>query len=101
VEPRQRFLSIEGAKWVWVAGYKLDYPWGPAMRLLLLTGCRESEICSVRWAWFDGKAGTLLIPPEHYKSGRDFLVTLPCEAVAIVDGITRFNGGDFMLTTTN
>lgn len=101
LERRQRFLTMREAKAVWAASYKLDYPWGPAIRLLMLTGCRESEICSARWAWFDPKAGTLLIPPEHYKSGRDFLVALPSEAVAIADGITRFNGGDFMLTTTN
>ena len=101
LDKRQRFLTMKEAKAVWSASYQLGYPWGEAIRLLMLTGCRESEICSARWSWYDAKAGTLLIPPEHYKSGKDFLVALPKAAVAIFDGLTRFNGGDFMLTTTN
>jgi len=101
LQRRQRFLTMKEAKAVWSATHQLGYPWGEAIRLLMLTGCRESEICSARWSWYDAKAATLLIPPEHYKSGRDFLVALPVAAVSIFDGLTRFNGGDFMLTTTN
>ena len=86
---------------MWVASHQLAYPWGEAIRLLMLTGCRESEICSSRWPWFDDKAATILIPPEQYKNGRDFLVMLPLEATAIVEGLARFNGGNFVLTTTN
>lgn len=101
LEKRQRFLTMSEAKAVWAASYQLGYPWGEAIRLLMLTGCRESEICSARWSWYDAKAATLLIPPEHYKSGKDFLIALPAAAVATFDGLHRFNGGDFMLTTTN
>lgn len=101
LERRQRFLTMVEAKAVWAATDQLAYPWGEAIRLLMLTGCRESEISSARWAWYDAKAATLLIPPEHYKSGRDFLVTLPNEAKRIIDGLPLFNGGDFMLSTTN
>jgi integrase len=101
LERRQRFLTMKEAKAVWAASHQLGYPWGEAIRLLMLTGCRESEICSARWSWYDAKAATLLIPPEHYKSGKDFLVALPQAATATLNGLTRFNGGDFMLTTTN
>lgn len=98
---RQRFLAMEEAHAVWAAAGELPYPWREAVRLLMLTGCRESEICGARWAWFDAKAATLLVPHEHYKSGRPFLVTLPAEGVSIVNSLPRFNGGDFMLSTTN
>lgn len=101
LERRQRFLTMREAKAVWAASCQLGYPWGEAIRLLMLTGCRESEICSARWRWYDAKAATLLIPPEHYKSGNDFLVALPDAAVTTFNELTRFNGGDFMLTTTN
>jgi len=98
---RQRFLTMAEAKAVWSATHQLPYPWSEAIRLLMLTACRENEICGARRAWYDPKAGTLLIPPEHYKSGRDFLVTLPVEAKAILDSLPVFNGGDFILSTTN
>ena len=67
----------------------------------MLTGCRESEICGAQWSEYDAKAGTLLIPPERYKSGRTFLVPLSGQAKAIIESLQRFNGGDFMLSTTN
>ncbi|MFY7835800.1 MAG: tyrosine-type recombinase/integrase [Novosphingobium sp.] len=98
---RQRFLSMEEAWAVWAAAGKLRDPWGQALRLLMLTGCRENEICAARWQWFDASDRTLTIPPEHYKSGRNFLVTLPDEAVAIIEGLPRWKGGDFLLSTTN
>jgi integrase len=101
LERRQRFLTMVEAKAVWAASHQLAHPWGAAIQLLMLTGCRESEICSARRAWYDDKAATLLIPPEQYKSGRNFLVTLPDEAKRIIDDLPRFNGGDFMLSTTN
>jgi integrase len=98
---RQRFLTMDEARAVWAACEGLQYPWREAIRLLMLTGCRESEICGARWAWFDAKAATLLIPHEHYKSERAFLVALPEEAERIINSLPRFSGGDFMLSTTN
>ncbi len=64
---RQRFLAMDEAHAVWAATNKLPYPWGPAIRLLLLTGCRENEICGAKWEWYSATDQTLLIPPEHYK----------------------------------
>jgi integrase len=98
---RQRFLAMEEAHAVWAAADKLAYPWREAIRLLMLTGCRESEISRACWGEYDAKAATLLIPPERYKSGRSFLVPLSAEARAIIESLQRFNDGDFMLSTTN
>jgi integrase len=67
----------------------------------MLTGCRESEICGARWHEYDAKAATLVIPPDRYKSDRAFLVPLSADAKAIIEALQRFNGGDFMLSTTN
>jgi len=33
-----------------------------AVRLLLLTGCRKSEILSLRWDWVDVERGCLRLP---------------------------------------
>jgi integrase len=98
---RQRYLEMEEARAVWKASHELADPWGPAIRLLMLTGCRESEICSACWPWYNEKAATLLIPPESYKSNRNFLIPLPEAATSIIDALHVLNGGDFMLSTTN
>ena len=101
LQSRQRFLTMPEARAVWAATDQLDYPWREAFRLLILTGCREMEICSARRSWYDAKAATLLIPPERYKSGRDFLVTLSPEANRILKGLPVFNEGDCLFSTTN
>ncbi len=98
---RHRFLELEEARAVYVAAGELREPWGQAVRLLMLTGCREMEICAARRPWFDKNAATLLIPPEHYKTDRHFLVCLPAEAVEIIDALPVHNGGDFLLSTTH
>jgi integrase len=101
LRPRQRFLTMDEARNVWRAAAKLRSPWGPAVQLLMLTGCRESEICSARWPWLDEKEGTLVIPADHYKSGRDFLVPLPSAARKILAGLPKWDGGSFVLSTTD
>ncbi len=98
---RRRFLKMDEARAVWAATGELREPWQQAVRLLMLTGCREMEICAAQRGWFDRSAATLLIPPEHYKSGRHFLVTLPPEAVSIIEDLPLWNAGDFILSTTS
>jgi integrase len=98
---RQRYLEVQEAHAVWAACKALPYPWKQAVQLLMLTGCRESEICGARWHEYDAKAATLVIPPDRYKSDRAFLVPLSADAKAIIEALQRFNGGDFMLSTTN
>jgi integrase len=92
---------MEEARAVWKAAADLREPWRQAIRLLMLTGCRENEICGARRKWLDPEARTLLIPPEHYKSGRNFLVTLPDQAIEVIDSLPLWNEGGFMLSTTN
>jgi len=98
---RQRFLTADEARAVWAAAGALPYPWGAAVQLLMVTGCRESEICGAMWSWYNPRDATLLIPPERYKSGRDLLVTLPEAAISIIGELPRWNAGDFILSTTN
>ncbi|MBJ7439006.1 MAG: integrase family protein [Sphingopyxis sp.] len=98
---RQRYLSMNEARAVWAAANDMREPWGQAVRLLMLTGCREMEICAARWPWLNVQKAELIVPPEHYKSGRHFLVCLPIEAISVIQSLTRWNEGDFMLSTTN
>jgi integrase len=98
---RQHFLRIEEARAVYVAAGHLDQPWRAAIRLLLLTACRENEICSARWRWVDLDEGSLTLPAEHYKTNRAHFVPLSAAAVAEFKLLPRLSGGDYALTTTN
>lgn len=100
LERRQRFLTMPEAKAVWGASFDMDYPWGAAIRLLMLTGCREMEIAGAKWAWFDPDAKTLLIPASDFKSDRAFLVILSSQAHTIMSALPRFEDGPYMLSTT-
>jgi integrase len=64
-EERQRLVAALGA----IATSPLRWRFAQLVRLLMLTGCRVSEICRARWEWFDEKAGLLAIPAEHHKTG--------------------------------
>lgn len=101
LDKRQRFLTMEEARAVWTAAGSLTAPWGAAIRLLMLTGCREMEVCAAQWPWFNSAAAELIVPPEHYKSGRHFLVCLPRAAIDILEAQPRRNAGDFIFSTTN
>jgi integrase len=57
-----------------------------ALRLLLFTGCRVSEIRNLRWADYDSERGLLFLPDS--KTGRKTVV-LPDAAVAVLESIPR------------
>ena len=91
--------DFKDAKNAFVASSGLGYPWTPWVRLLVLTGCRRSEIAGCQWSWINLAAGTLEIAPARAKSRRAHVVPLAPLAVETLVACPRF-GGDFVLTTT-
>ena len=63
-----------------------------AMKLLILTGQRESEVCEAEWTEFDMEAGLWRLPAERTKSGRAHLVHLAPQAVAILQSLKPVTG---------
>lgn len=99
-KPRQRFLTMDEAWAVWQATDELPYPWRDLFMLLLLTACRMREMAHARWSWVTLAERRLVIPPERYKTEKPFLVALPSAAVAILEGLPRWNEGDYLFTAT-
>jgi integrase len=54
------------------------------VRLLMMLGLRREEIGSLRWSELDLQAATITLPPSRTKAGREFVVPLPTQAVAIL-----------------
>ncbi len=63
-----------------------------AMKLLILTGQRESEVCGAEWTEFDLNAGLWRLPAERTKSKRAHLVHLAPQAVAILQALKPITG---------
>jgi len=63
-----------------------------AMKLLILTGQRESEVCEAPWEEFDLDNGLWRIPAERTKSGRSHLVHLAPQAVKILSDVKKITG---------
>lgn len=70
-----------------------------AMKLLILTGQRESEVCEAEWAEFDLTAGLWRLPAERTKSGRAHLVHLAPQAVAILRTMELTSGKKYVFTS--
>ena len=88
--PRERFLSMEELKRLgFVLEHAADRQAAAAVRLLLFTGARSSEIAGLRWAWIrDTRA---LLPDS--KSGPK-TVQLPVPARVVLAALPR--DGEFV-----
>lgn len=68
------------------------------IRLLLLTGCRLSEIKNARWQWIDG--AVLVVPPECHKTGHDGTerrVQLMPPALQVLDELRRQSNSEWII----
>ena len=99
-KPRQRVLTDVELKAFWLATGKMAYPFGPLFRLLLLTGCRKSEMGEARWREIEQDKRLLTIPPERFKSDAPHLVPLTREVETILASLPRFTTGDYLFSTT-
>jgi integrase len=100
---RERDLNDDELRAFWNATGRMDYPWGPMFRLLLLTGQRKTEASDAQWREFDlDKERLWSVPAERFKSGVEHLVPLSDDARALLDGLWRpkYPKGDFVFSTT-
>jgi integrase len=87
---RDRVLSEAEIKALWAALGDDDF--SLALRLLLLTGQRKSEIGNLSWNEVNLKAAAIVLPAERTKNGREHMLPLSSQASALLAGIKRRNG---------
>lgn len=97
---RERVLTMDELKAVWAAADKMGYPFGPMVRLLILTAQRRAEISGLRRDWLLPDQQAFEVPASYYKTDRPQVVPLSAPALAIVEGLPKWNSGDFLLSTT-
>ena len=98
--PRERVLSMDELKAVWAAADDMGYPFGPMVRLLILTAQRRAEVANLERGWLLPDQQAFEVPASHYKTDRPQVVPLSAPALAIVEALPKWNGGTFLLSTT-
>jgi integrase len=95
IQSRERVLSDAELRLVW--GACQDDAFGRIVRLLVLTGCRRSEVGDLHWSELDFDAGGVMtIPGARTKGKRPLILTLPPAAIEILLAVPRRDGQKFV-----
>ena len=97
---RDRFLSPDEIRWLWTATETIGYPFGPCVRLLLITGQRRDEVASVTWDQLDFENRLWTLSAQSTKARRRHEVPLSDLALATLETIPRREGSSYLFTTT-
>lgn len=98
VASRDRVLTDDEIKSFWSFSYKLGWPFCPFYRLLLLTAQRRDEVAGMRRSEIDLAKGEWIIPKERTKNGKEHLVHLSPQAIAVLEELPTKT--DLVFTTT-
>jgi integrase len=89
---RDRVLEDWELKLVWQASHKLGSPFGPLVRLLILTGARREEVAGLSWAELREDAAMWHLPAERAKKGNP--LDLPLTSLALQELAALKGKGD-------
>jgi integrase len=87
VASRDRVLSDDELRRVWIASEELPRAFSALVRLLLLTGQRRDEVAGLEWQELDRERAEWILPAARAKNGREHLVPLPPQVVAEFDAL--------------
>jgi integrase len=86
---RARVLDDIELRLVWQAADNEGWPFGPIVKLMILTGQREGETVGLRWAEIDLNKKLWTIPAERAKNHEQHTVPLSDAAVEIIKSLRR------------
>jgi integrase len=98
-QARQRILSDAEIRALWSSAETMGYPYGPLIKLLLITGQRLNEVARASWGEFDLDKRLWSIPAERMKAGAAHTVPLTAEAIKVLQELPRFKGDRLFSTT--
>jgi len=97
---RERVLSDDELRAVWVAAGALGYPWAGFYQLLILTLQLREEVAGIRWSELSDDLSLWTIPGARMKNGKPHDVHLSEPARAILRSLPRLADCDFVFSTT-
>lgn len=92
-KPRERFLSMDEIKKIWSfldneKSY-MTFHTKSAIKIILLTGVRTSELRLARWSEFDFEKSLWLIPAENSKCGTIIKIHLSPQVKSILNDLRK------------
>jgi integrase len=97
-QARKRVLSDDELRKLWKATGEIGEPFGPLVRLLVLTGQRRGEVAGMMDSEIVGDLWT--IPGDRVKNGHDHTVPLTALVLAELAKVTRIGDKGLIFTTT-
>ena len=98
---RDRILSDDEIRWLWLACEKVGYPFGSMAQLLLLTGQRRNEIAGMTWGEIDLDKKLWTLPGGRTKNDEAHEVPLSEAALGVIASLPRIKSDKGYLFTTN
>ena len=98
-QARQRVLTDTELAAFWRATSRMQYPIGPLLRMLQMTGQRKSEVAEAQWREFDLDKKLWTVPSERFKSGSTHTVPLSDDMMALLKTLPKWKG-DFLFSST-
>jgi integrase len=95
---RDRVLSDDELRAIWLAAEQEPGPFGAFIRFALLTATRRNEAAGLRRSELSEGDKVWTIPGARYKSKRDVLVPLSVRAQEIVASMPVLPGGDYVFS---
>ncbi|WP_341872607.1 site-specific integrase [Sinorhizobium fredii] len=98
---RERVLTDEEIRQLWLACEKVGWPFGPLVKLLILTAQRRNEVAHAERKEFvlAGNDQQWTIPEERTKNGKEHVVPLSALVLQIIQALPKV-GKQFLLSTT-
>ena len=96
---RDRVLTDNELKSVWLASNQLGWPYGNVVKLLILTGARREEIGQLRWS--EVGDDSIRLKGARTKNGEPHDIPLSAEAGAILAAGPRIAGSELAFTSNS
>lgn len=93
---RDRVLSDNEVIAFLRAAEKAGDPFGPLIRLLLLTAQRRDEVAAAKWSEIDLKEGLWALPADRVKNGRGHVLPLSRQALALIEALPSRGNSEFL-----
>jgi integrase len=94
---RERVLNDKELAAVWSAADEIGWPFGPAVRLLILTGARREEIGGLKWNEINDD--TIELTGERTKNGEPHNIPLSSAASIVLQRVPRITNSERVFTT--
>jgi integrase len=96
---RERVLDDAENKLVWNAADAIDWPFGPIVKLLLLTGARRDEVAQMEWRAVDLDRAVWKLPASRSKNRREHTIPLSDTSLDVLRSVPRIERSEFVFTT--